>query len=94
MIKLFTLSTQCFTILAAILVFLANDWLTTGHGLNPWLAIPAATVCMIIPFVIDNFFIEVFPTHDELPSYIERCTNDPVEIPNDQYPPDHWKQPY
>ena len=56
-LKLLTLLTQMLTAAAAVLVILADRYMYEGFGLNPWVAIPAATVCMFIPYIVDHFFI-------------------------------------
>lgn len=61
MIRLFTLLTQMCTAMAAVLTFLANEWLTVGLGINPWAAIPGATILMMVPYIVDHYFIEIVP---------------------------------
>jgi hypothetical protein len=67
MVKLLTLMTQMFTTSAAVLVFMANEYQVMGFGLNPYLALPLATLFMVAPYFIDHWFIEIDPgSPDEL----------------------------
>lgn len=51
----FVMFAQLFTFAACFLVWLADQWLTVGHGLNPWLALPAATVLVgICPILAER----------------------------------------
>lgn len=58
MTKIITLLTQTFTFLALFLAYLGNEWLVGNHGLNPWIALPAATLCMLAPYILDHLFYE------------------------------------
>lgn len=58
MIKLLTLLTQLCTTSSAILVYMAHQWNTIGYGLNPWIALPVATLMMLLPHMVDHWFIE------------------------------------
>ena len=39
---------------AGCLAFEANQWMTVGHGLNPFLAIPIATLFLVAPYFIKD----------------------------------------
>jgi hypothetical protein len=59
MIKLLTVCTQALTVLAMILTYLANHWMEVGtYGLNPFFALPIATILMVLPYLIDHYFVE------------------------------------
>lgn len=66
MIKLLTISTQCLTALAMILTYLAHSWVKEAFGINPFIALPIATLLMIMPYVIDHFFVETNPKDGDL----------------------------
>ena len=74
MISINTLVAQAFTALALILSYLANSWLVEGYGLNPWLALPFATICMAVPHVLNHYFIEVEPDEEDELSCIQLKT--------------------
>lgn len=59
MIFLFNIFTQICTAAALFLTYLANEWLTVGCGLNPWIALPMATFLMAFPHIFNHLFIEV-----------------------------------
>lgn len=40
---------QVCTIASFVLVYFAHTYETVGHGLNPWIALPIASVMMIVP---------------------------------------------
>jgi hypothetical protein len=62
MIFIFNLFTQICTATALFLVYLANEWLTVGFGLNPWIAIPVATLLMVVPHIANHYLEEVDDT--------------------------------
>ena len=39
---------------AAMLVWMADQWMSVGYGLNPWISIPLAMVCLLIPLVLSE----------------------------------------
>ena len=45
-----TAITQTLTGWAIILAWSAEQWLTAGHGLNPFIALPIATVALLLPY--------------------------------------------
>lgn len=61
MIKLLTICTQTLTALSMILVYLADQWMSEGFGINPYIALPLSTLLIVLPYLIDHFFIEVVP---------------------------------
>lgn len=58
MTRLLTIITQLSMCCSFILIALAHQWETIGHGLNPWIALPLATLFFLAPHLIDDFFIE------------------------------------
>jgi hypothetical protein len=66
MIKLLTLMTQMFTASAAVLVFMADEYMVMGFGLNPWVALPLATLFMVAPYFVDRWFVEQIDPDDGL----------------------------
>ena len=65
MIKLLTILTQTCTIIAGLLVIVADHYLALG-GYYALIAVTASTIFMIIPHWVDHLFIEVEPEGDEL----------------------------
>ncbi|RLA58215.1 MAG: hypothetical protein DRQ89_15630, partial [Epsilonproteobacteria bacterium] len=53
-VTIVTMCTQMLTISAVILVLMADDWMTNGFGLNPWIAIPIAMLFMGLPYVLSD----------------------------------------
>jgi len=45
---------------------LASMWLDIGHGLNPWIALPLATVLCLIPYVVHSLWFESDNTPDDI----------------------------
>lgn len=43
---------QLCTIGAMGAAYLANAWMVEGLGLNPWVALPCATLLMLAPFTV------------------------------------------
>ena len=44
------LATQTSTIAALTLIYYADQWLTVGWGLTPWIALPVATLLLAAPY--------------------------------------------
>lgn len=65
MIYLMNIITQACTVTALILTYLANEWLTVGYGINPWIALPVATILMGLPHFI-NHYMEEIPQREDL----------------------------
>ena len=93
MIKLLTIITQMLTVSATVLTHLAILWTDVGRGLNPYIALPIATLCMVLPYVIDHFFIEIVPDDD----YVSTITvnpeaykkpNKPIDSGSSDFPKD------
>jgi len=59
MIYLMNVITQICTAIALFLAYLANQWLTVGFGLNPWIALPLATLFMVVPHIGSHYLEEV-----------------------------------
>ncbi len=53
-----SLFAQVSTACAFGLVFFAHQWETVGYGLNPWIALPVATLLMAAPHVLNLTFKE------------------------------------
>lgn len=51
-----TMCTQMLTISVCILVLMADSWMTEGFGLNPWIALPIATLFMGLPYIMADLF--------------------------------------
>lgn len=49
-LHLLTCLTQMLTGCAIILVWSAEQWLTVGYGLNPFIALPLATIALLLPY--------------------------------------------
>lgn len=62
MIFIFNLFTQICTAAALFCAYMANEWLTVGFGLNPWIAIPVATLLMVVPHITNHYLEEVDDT--------------------------------
>lgn len=45
------LNTQMMTFIAISAAYLGYEWMTVGHGLNPMIAFPIATIAILIPHV-------------------------------------------
>jgi hypothetical protein len=50
--------TQFATCGAWMCMHLASMWLEISHGLNPWIALPLATVLGLIPYVVHSLWLE------------------------------------
>ena len=46
------IAVQLLTMSAAALVWFAHQWDTTGFGLNPWIALPAASLVILLPHLV------------------------------------------
>ena len=51
-----TICTQLLTISVCILVLMADSWMSEGFGLNPWIALPIATLFMGLPYIMADLF--------------------------------------
>ena len=69
MIKLLTICTQFCTVCSSILLWMAYEYEYFGHGLNPFVALPLSTLFLMIPYMIDHFFVEM-DGDDYGPSFI------------------------
>ena len=49
------LITQLLTVTAVLSHQLAGSWITEGYGLNPAVAYPLATMCILTPLVVAMF---------------------------------------
>jgi hypothetical protein len=58
MINLSTLISQMLTTSAMVLTYMAHTYETVGYGLNPWIALPAATLCMVLPYIFDHYLTD------------------------------------
>jgi len=68
------------TISAVILVLMADDWMTNGFGLNPWIAIPIAMLFMGLPYVLsDMLSYEPEDTIDDTPNVALNATREQLE---------------
>ena len=52
------LAIQMLTMSAMFLVGLAHQWETVGYGLNPWIALPAATLLVAFPHILRDLWGE------------------------------------
>ncbi len=48
------IATQMSTIAALSLIWYADQWLTVGLGLNPYIALPIATLLLIAPYSLKD----------------------------------------
>jgi hypothetical protein len=53
-----SLIAQFTTASAAMLVYLAHLYDTAGYGLNPWIALPLATLLMVYPHIFNAWWID------------------------------------
>lgn len=49
------LTTQMMTGSAMSLVYLAHAYMATGHGINPFVALPIATILLVEPYIRDQY---------------------------------------
>lgn len=49
------LTTQMLTGSAISLVYLAHAYMATGHGINPFVALPIATLCIVEPYIRSQY---------------------------------------
>jgi hypothetical protein len=66
MIYLTNLFTQVCTVAALFLTYMAHQWSTVGYGLNPYIALPIATLLMVAPHIFNHYFQEEIPEGDDL----------------------------
>lgn len=66
MIYLTNLFAQICTVTAMFLTYLAHQWSTVGYGLNPYIALPLATLFMAAPHIFNHYFREEIPEGDDL----------------------------
>jgi hypothetical protein len=45
---------QLFTLAALALAFLAWNYITHGHGLHPFISLPAATLVALVPYYFNT----------------------------------------
>ena len=48
--------TQSFSMSALLLIYLAHSYMTIGNGLNPFIALPIATLFIIEPYIRHQYF--------------------------------------
>ena len=58
MISLKMLVAQMLTASAMILTYMAHTYASVGYGLNPYVALPTATLLMVLPYALNSWINE------------------------------------